>query len=263
MQPTTSRTQRRRPPVEDRRMAIKALAVDDRNQLLRAVASYLKDRSPRVRETALEVARDEVLSELDDQVHSLLSDKNDFVRQRAIECLGDFHEGEAIEVPWLYPFLQHPNVLTRVETLESLLRIGDKKALPLMVESLRDDDYLVRAYAAISIAELGGKRFRKQIESAAKAEEVETAKPWFARALFLLGDQGQFQKLLEFLSSTRPTPRCTSANALADLPLSPDQLVSALAAVSHAARNSIANSDRSTTERVEEQLRERISTQQN
>lgn len=244
-------------------MAIKAFAVDDKNRLLRAVVSYLKDRSPRVRETALEVVRDEFLSELDDQVHSLLSDKNDFVRLRAIECLGDFHEGEAIEVPWLYPFLQHPNVLTRVETLETLSQIGDKSALPAMLERLRDDDYLVRAYAAISIAELGGKKFRKQIEIAAKAEEAEKAKPWFARALFLLGDQEQFQKLLEFLSSTSPTLRCTAANALADLPLSPDQLESALAAVAHAVRNSIANSDRSTMERVGEQLRERASIQQN
>jgi serine/threonine-protein kinase len=247
----------------DRNIAVKAIPVDDRVQLIRKISSYLKDRSPSVRAFALYVVRDEVLFELEDLVLSLLSDKNGMVRRLAIECLGDFHKGEAIEVPRLYPFLRDPYDLVRIETLESLAWIGDKKALPLMAEALRDDDYLVRAYAASSIAELGGKRFRKQIESAAKAEEVETAKPFFAHALFLLGDQGQFQKLLEFLSSTRPTPRCTSANALADLPLSPDQLVSALAAVSHAARNSIANSDRSTTERVEEQLRERISTQQN
>lgn len=249
-----AKTPKPRLTVENRIIAVKALPVDDRDRLVRAVASYLKDRSPRVREPALEIARDEVLSELDDQVLSLLSDKSDLVRQCAIECLGFFHEGEAIEVPWLYPFLQHPNVLTRVETLETLDQIGDKAALPAMIETLRDDDYLVRAYAAISIAQLGGKRFRKQIESASKVEEAENAKPWFARALFLLGDHGQFQKLLELLSSASPTARCASANALADLPLSLDQLQSALAAVAHAAKNSLANSDRSTMEKVEKEL---------
>jgi HEAT repeat protein len=263
MQPTTSRTRRKSPPVEHRRAAIRALPVDDRGLLLRAVSSYLKDRSPGVRETALEVARDEVLYELDDQVIGLISDKNDFVRQRAIECFGSLHEGEAIEVRWLHRLLQDPKDLTRVETLETLSQIGDKSALPVMIERLRDDDYLVRAYAAISIAELGGKRFRKQIESAAKAEETETAKPWFARALFILGDQRQFQKLIEFLSAPSPTPRCTSANALADLPLSEDQLGVALAAVSRAGTNFLARSDQSTMERVEKQLLALVSTPPN
>jgi HEAT repeat protein len=238
MQATTSKTLRARPTVEERRTAIKALDVGHRTQLLRSIGSYLKDPSARVRETALEVARDEVLSELDDQIIGLISNENSFVRQRAIECFGSFHAEEAIKVPWLHPFLQHPEVLTKIETLETLDQIGDKSALPAMIECLRDDDYLVRAYAAISIAQLGGKRFRKQIETAAKAEEAEKAKPWFARALFLLGDQKQFQKLLEFLSSTTPTPRCTSANALADLPLSPAQQRTALAAVANAATTS-------------------------
>jgi HEAT repeat protein len=253
----------KKPTVEERRTAIRSLAVDNRNQLLRAIGTYLKDRSPRVRETALEVARDEILSELDDQVIDLISDKNNFVRQHAIECFGSFHAGEAIKVPWLHPFLQHPEVLTRVETLETLNEIGDKSALPAMIDRLRDDDYLVRAYAAISVAQLGGKRFRKQIERAASLEEAEKAKPWFARALFLLGDDDQFQKLLEFLSSTSPTPRCTSANALADLPLSPGQLKLALAAVAHAATNFLAKSDQSTMERVGKQLLEGVSTLSN
>jgi HEAT repeat protein len=263
MQPTTSRTPRKMPPVEDRRVAIKALKADDRSKLLRSISCYLKDPSPRVRETALEVARDEVLSELDYQVIGLISDRNNFVRQRAIECFGSFHAAEAIKAPWLHPFLRHPEVLTRVETLETLDQIGDKSALPAMIECLRDDYYLVRAYAAISIAQLGGKRFRKQIESAAKAEEAEKAKPWFARALFILGDQGQFQKLIEFLSAPSPTPRCTSANALADLPLSEDQLGVALAAVSRAATYFLARSDQSTMERVEKQLLALVSTPPN
>jgi len=258
MKPATSRTKRKRPPVEDRRTAIKAFPVDDRSRLLRAVSSSLKDRSPRVREASLEVARDKVLDELNFQVIDLVSDKNNFVRQRAIECFGSFHVGEAIEVPWLYPFLEDLEVLTRVETLETLTQIGDRKALPFMVESLRDDDYLVRSYAAISIAELGGRKFRRLIELASKAETVETARPWFARSLLLLGDWKQFSRLLELLSSNSPTARCAAANALTAFEWSSDQLELALTSVAHAARNFLARSDQSTMENVLKQLLEDV-----
>ena len=104
MQLTTSSTSKKRPTVADRVVAVQALPVDDRSRLISAIRSHLKDRSPKVREAALQITLDELLSELDDQVHSLVFDKNDFVRQRAIECFGLFHEGEAIEAPWLYPF---------------------------------------------------------------------------------------------------------------------------------------------------------------
>ncbi len=258
MQPTKSKTKRKRPTVEDRRIAIEALSVDNRSELLLAVSSYLRDRSPRVRETALQVALDEILLELNDQVRTLISDKNNFVRQRAIECFGLFHEGEAIAASWLYPFLQNPDVLTRVETLETLSQIGDKKALPFMVENLQDDDHLVRSYAAISIAELGGKKFRKRIELASRVETVENAKPWFVRSLLLLGDWKQFSRLLELLSSNSPTARCAAANALTAFEWSSDQLELALTSVAYAARNFLARSDQSTMENVLKQLLEDV-----
>ena len=159
--------------------------------------------------------------------------------------------------------LQNQNVLTKVETLETLDQIGDKSALPSMIACLSDDDYLVRAYAAISIAKLGGKKFRKRIESAARAEEVEKAKPWFARALLLLGDWKQFSKLIELLSSSCPTARCAAANALTAFEWSPNQLQSIIQAVNHAVRNSLARSDQSTMERVLKQLLEGYSAQEN
>jgi len=128
-----------------------------------------------------------------------------------------------------------------------------------MVESLHDDDYLVRAYAAISIAQLGGKRFRKQIERALKIEETENAKPWFARALLLLGDGKQFSKIIEILSSSSPQDRCAAENALTAFELSSDQLKSAFGAVAYAARNFLARSDQSTMETVLKQLLEDVS----
>jgi HEAT repeat protein len=259
MQSTTLITAKARPAVGDRHLAVKALPTEDRNQLIQAVRSYLKDRSPSVRWAALDVVRDEALAELENEVLHLLSDKNGGVRSGAVECIGDFHEGETVEFPGLYPFLQDTDALVRVETLESLACIGDKKALPHMIECLGDEDSLVRSYAAISIAQLGGKKFRKQIEQASKIEKAETAKPWFARSLLLLGDWKQFSKLLDLLSSTSPTARCAAANALTAFEWSPDQLELALAAIAHAARNFLARSDQTTMESVMKQLLEDVS----
>jgi HEAT repeat protein len=247
---TTSSTLRKRPTVDERRVAVKPLPVINRNQLLRAVSSYLKDPSPRVREAALDVAHDEFLSELNGQLINLISDKNSFVCQRAIECFGLFHEGEATTAPLLYSFLKDSEVLTRVETLETLSRIGDKKALPLMTECLRDNDPLVRSYAAISLAELGGNKFRRLIKEASKIESAENAKPWFARSLLLLGDWKQFAILLELLSSSSPTARYAAANALTAFEWSSDQLELVFAAVARASRNFLSRSDQTTMERV-------------
>lgn len=250
-----------KPTVDDRIAAIKAQPIEDRPQLIRKIGSSLKDRSPRVREIALKIATDQLLAELEPQVRDLLSDKNDFVRQNAIQCLGDLHEGEAIEATWLYPLLKHPDELTRVETLETLAWIGDRKALPLIAELLSDKDSLVRSYAAISLAELNGRQFRKQIQQASNIEAVEAAKPRIAEALFLLGDSEiQFEKLIGLLSSTNPTARCATANALANLPLSDAQQKSALRAISHAAKNFLAPSDRITMEIVAVRLLEQLAT---
>jgi HEAT repeat protein len=237
---------------------IGSLREGDRTQLAHKISGYLADRSPRVRAAALDVVREEELREMDEQVLNLLSDKNRSVRYSAVECLGSLHEGEAVGASWLYPLLKDPFRLVRIETLESLARVGDRTALPLIAESLQDEDALARAYAARSIAELDGREYVTDIESALKTETDDNARAGFAEALFLLGDNEQFLTLLELLSSTEYLARCASANALTELSLSPGQVQSALVAVAHAARNALFGGDKSTMERVEKELREQL-----
>ena len=233
-----------------------SLADGDKGQLAQSVSKYLADRSPRVRAAALDVVKAEDLQEMNEQVLNLLSDRSRTVRYSAVECLGSLHEGEAVTASWLYPLLQDPFHLVRIETLESLARIGDRKALPLIADRLQDDDALVRAYAARSIAELDGRKYLTAIERALEGEQDENAQVGFADALFALGDESQLAVLLKFLSSTDYHVRCASANALSVADLTPEQLQSALEAVSHAARNALFRADRSTMERVEKELRE-------
>ncbi len=246
-----------RPSVVTRIQAVSALPVEDKGRLAQTLSRYLADRSPRVRVAALEVVRYESLREVEPQVLTLLSDRSSFVRYSAVECMGALHEEESIVASWLYPLLNDPVVLVRIEALESLTRIDDKGSLPLMVERLRDDDAMVRAYAARSIALLDGRKYVTNIESASRSEQDDNAKAGFAEALLRLGDGDQFSALLKLLSSPEYLARCASANALSGLPLDQTQIRSALEAVSHAAQNALVRGDRSTMERVEKELRER------
>ena len=244
--------------VVSRTRAVFSLGEGDKAPLQQSIRRYLSDRSPRVRSAALDVVRKKELREVNASVLDLLTDKSGIVRHAAVECLGVLHEGEAVKASWLYPLLKDPVLIVRVETVESLAHIGDRTALPLIAERLKDEDPLVRAYAARSIAELEGQEFVPAIEKASKTEQDENAKVGFAEALFTLGDDNQFSVLLGFLSSGDYHVRCASANALGGADLNSAQLQSALEAVSFASHHSLVKADKSRMERVEKELREQL-----
>lgn len=245
------------PSVASRVRMIATLAEGDEAQLARSVGRYLSDRSPRVRVAALDAVREGELRQMDTEVRNLLKDKSRSVRSSAVECLGALHEGDAVAASWLYPLLRDPFYLVRIETLESLVQIGDRAALPLIVEKLNDDNALVRAYAARSIADLHGSKFVTAIERASKVEGDERAKVGFSYALFALGEESQLPRLLKFLASADYHVRCAAANSLSAADLTPVQLRAVLEALSYAALHALAVADRSTIERVEKELREK------
>lgn len=175
-----------------------------------------------------------------------------------MECLGAFYENEGIAASWLYPLLKDPSELVRIETLESLGRIGDKEAIPLIVEKLEDNSPLVRSYAARFVADLGGEKYLPVLQTRKSREDDDVAKVGLAHALFSVGDAAQLSILLELLSSDKYTVRCASANSLSVLDFTSVQSQAVLAAVSHAADNALAVADRSTMERVKKKLRKQL-----
>lgn len=255
MRPSSDEKRKVRPSVFDRIMAIEAIPVDDIGGLERAVKRYLADRSPTVRAAAIDFVRKQDLQKLGERIIRLLSDKSHRVRYTAVECLGALHEGEAVKASWLYPLLQDPQYMVRIETLQSLGGIGDKEALPLIAERLRDDHPLVRSYAAGVIAELDGRHYFRLLLRRSEEDEDDIAQVGIAYALFRFGDLTQLSVLLKLLSSVDYRVRCASANSLTDVDLTPAQRKKALGAVSNAARNALAVADRSTMERVEKALR--------
>jgi hypothetical protein len=247
-----------RPRVEQRIDAVRALSVADRLALSVALTKFLGDRSARVRWVALDVVKDEILSDLEPRVIELLADPETLVRDIAVECLGALHQDEGISASWLYPLLDDEDWLIRIETIESLAQIGDKSSRPLIAKLLEDSVALVRGYAATHLVMLGGSKYRKMIGRRAGTEREEEAQVRFASALFELGDESQFSQILKYLSSERYQVRCAAANILADLPLSEGQVQAALSAVSYARLHYLYRGDQSTMEKVEKELQEQV-----
>jgi HEAT repeat protein len=255
---TRATTKRKaRPQVVERTAAVESLSTDEA-AVVDQIREFLADRSPRVRSAAVDVIRQQNLTELGQQVIMALSDSSPTVRLAAVECLGSLHEEESVVASWLYPMLEDSSCLVRIEALESLGRIGDSNALPTIATKLQDEDALVRGYAAEAIAELKGTKYVLAIERALKSETDENAKVRFVDALFLMGDNSRFPELLKFLSSSIYQVRCATANSLSATALTPTQTEAAIKAVTDAARNALFRADRTTMERVRKELLEQL-----
>jgi HEAT repeat protein len=245
------------PPVVARTQAVLALAHRTKEVIADELRQSLFDRSPRVRAAALDVVREKDLSELKEQVLTLLSDPSVIVRDLAVECLGWLHRGEGVRASWLYPLLEDPACVVRIEAIESLAIIGDNRALPLLAKKLRDPDPLVRSYAAESVFQLGGKKYARALELAYQSEQEDLARVGFAAVLFALGDAKQLLILLDLLSAEDYRVRCAAANTLSEAELNSDQRQAAFKAVLRASRAALGRADKSTMERVKRELAER------
>ncbi|HEX4321231.1 MAG TPA: HEAT repeat domain-containing protein [Acidobacteriaceae bacterium] len=239
-----------RPTAKERELAVKSLGLDDKSQLINSLKRYLSDRSPYVRATALDVIRDQTLQELESQVLVLLSDRSKAVRYSATDCVGFLHADEGISATWLYPLLDDPDDMVRIEAIESLSQIDDQSALPLIARMLKDEAPLVRSYAATAIEDLDGAEFVQAIKNAMQVEADDRAKVGFAGALFYFGDASQFLVLLQLLSSPDYTTRCAAANTISSNKLTSEQMQLAFVALGHALHHPIARADQTTMERV-------------
>lgn len=209
-----------------------------------------------VRSEAVDQACKHEITDFEPQALAFLSDKNQFVLYSAIQYLGFCHEAEGVGATWLYPLLAHSEMLVRIEAIESLGQIEDRKALPLIAKLLHDEEELVRAYAAMILAGSGFRKYHKQVESAAAKETTGNIQAHFARALYEFGDSSQFQSLTGFLRANDYLTRCAAANSLNGIFLDTEQIQQAIAAIANARLNYLFRADQTTMERVEQRLRE-------
>jgi HEAT repeat protein len=212
--------------------------------------SALRDRSPKVRGTAIDVIIKNQMKEALPLIEPMLFDRSATVRMTAAEAIGALSSARRKPQVGLRSLLKDPSPLVRIQSLESLAELGDRSSLPLIAALLADDDPLVRAYAARSIADLKGSSYVRAIRSALDSESNDQASEGMVESLFFLGNTAALNELLELLSSEDYRVRCAVANSLEDASLNAAERQMVVASLSTAYKKSIGVADRSTIERV-------------
>jgi HEAT repeat protein len=234
------------------RQAFHVLRANNDSRLIYA----LRDPSPRVRATAIElIAREKVVS-LEGLVRHALTDSNTVVRTEAVEALGVLHKGSGTHLTDLTACLRDPKPIVRIVAIESLSLIKDRQSIPEILPLIKGDDPLVRAYAAISLADLGCLECLTHLVDALKQNQPEAAAAGILVALHLMGSKDRLPELITLLSSTEYQVRCFVANWLPRLGLHGEDLESAKHGVRIALNNPVARADASSMSRVLHELSE-------
>ena len=234
------------PEVVKKIEALNVAASRNSSSLRELVQKSLADRNLLVRSRALGAALQNEVREFEPEARRLLADRAVLVRVAAVEYLGWFYAGTGISARWLYPMLEDCAELVRVEALDSLGAIGDRRAVARIACCLRDKKPLVRAYAASALGELKARKYLSQLQRQFQNEKNESARVGLAAARFEMGDAAGFDDLLSFLGSTQYVVRCAAANSLTYLKLNKGQKAKALAAITYASKNFIARADQPT-----------------
>jgi len=215
-----------------------------------AISRAMRDRSPIVRATAAELIAKQRNRLFLGSLHKLFSDPNDMVRGEAIEALGVIEAGSGSHHEDLVSRLHDSKPMVRIAAIETLAHVQDLRSIPEIQTCLDDEDSLVRAYAAIALAELGCKPCLSRISNALAVEKENTAAAGFLVAMRFLGDDTKFETLLALLHSDQYRVRCFVANWLLRLKLKPRELRAVRAAVKEALDHSLGRADSSTMLRV-------------
>jgi hypothetical protein len=124
-------------------------------------------------EAALESKKDEIIKRwiVDAQSSDLKK------RTRAIAALGNVAAKDAVEV--LISITKEPmsNNLPKWMAVRALGRIGDKAAVPALIELVDHDDWNTRVYAKVSLAEITGVYFGDNKEKWRKAMQLSLERP--------------------------------------------------------------------------------------
>jgi HEAT repeat protein len=240
------------------REAILESAVSERpiiQGLVDLLAVAMRDPSPSVRSTAVRMVEEHEVEAAIPFVEGLLNDHSEKVRIAVVECLATFQGTSSFSHEKLHTLLKDVSFLVRIATLEGLALLQDFEALPKVVSLLYDENPLVRAYAARSIADLQGRSYIQTIRDVLKEEDEDSARVGLLEALFVLGDEDALPPFLHLLSSDDYRVRCSVANSLENMSLKETGVATAIAALSRAESDALGVADKSSIARALAKLR--------
>lgn len=157
-----------------------------------------------------------------------LSDPNSEVRMRAAEAIGTLLRDTGKVPRALMQASQDRSELVRIAALEAIGEVGDSAARSVLRRALDDRSALVRRSAATAFATCGLSADRHRLARRLAFEKSTAAKVGYYDALFCLGERQHLTHLFYRLRSRSYRIRCSTANAIASLPLNADERREAL-----------------------------------
>jgi len=143
----------------------------------------------------------------------LSNDNDEEVRFRAIGALYPFSDKKGV-FDRVRDAIKDSDSLVRVESIGLLGDWQDVSSVLQIIESLSDDDWLVRASAAISLGKIGDKKAISAIEAKLESVSYDEELLRYYIALSCLGKNQYLRKVLDQLSNPYYRVRCAVANLL-------------------------------------------------
>lgn len=119
-------------------------------------------------------------------VQRLKDDHDEHIRNAAVLTLGRIGDSRALDL--LIDVYKTDNQKNRTWAIESLGNIGDERGLPYVIEALSDYDPVCRGKAAWALMQLQGEGCREAVTEALAVEEDDMPAVVMAHVLVLLGD---------------------------------------------------------------------------
>jgi HEAT repeat protein len=129
------------------------------------------------------------------------SDPSWKVRMHAAELMAHLLAGQKHAPRPFLRLLRDRNELVRVQALEGLIEIGDRKVLKAVHSTLTDRSPLVRGYGAATVGALGGRADKNLLLRRLQTEQSDTARLGLLAALYSLGDDAAYPRILQLLQS--------------------------------------------------------------
>jgi len=147
--------------------ALEAMTIFDRHALVREVRRAIDDRDELVRATANEIAADEKLFELKEELlRTFRRDRSPLVRSTAAVALGDLGVSEASKA--LRASLRTADDEERVRIYYALAQLGIAEYFDLFLNGLSHDYYRVRCATANLATNIAGGRNTRRIRASAQ-----------------------------------------------------------------------------------------------
>ena len=146
-----------------------------------------------------------------DNVQSKLKDTNPEVRENAVMALGRIGDVKAVDL--LIEALKDENIGMRVNVAVALGNIGDAKAVDPLIEALKDENIGMRVNVAVALGNIGDAKAVDPLIEMLNDENVNVRLN-AANALGIIRDVKAVDPLIEALKDETLSVRLNAANAL-------------------------------------------------